>query len=63
MKIMRKIDTQISKFDKSVQDLVRQHRSEWENKSGLRKLVARIRIEVWAWWKASNVFRDKRGIE
>jgi hypothetical protein len=63
MKIVHKLGTQILKFDKIVADLVRQHRSEWESRSGLRKLLARIRIQLWAWWKASDVFRDNGRIE
>lgn len=63
MKIIPNIGAQISKFDKTVQALVSQHRSEWEHKKGLKKLLARIRIELWAWRKAINVFRNKRGIE
>jgi hypothetical protein len=47
MKIIPNIGIQISKFDKTVQDLVAQRRFEFESKSGLRKLLSRIRIELW----------------
>jgi hypothetical protein len=50
---------EIREYDKILRGLLAQRAHEWQRQRGIRRLIARIKIELWAWKEAS---REQRRI-
>jgi len=52
----------VKEHDRILLRLLAQRAHEWQSQRGIRRLIARIKIEIWAWRETAREQRDSAGI-
>lgn len=47
----------VEAHDKILRCLLAERASEWQSQTGFRRLIARIKIEIWAWRQTASELR------